>query len=684
MSSAPAAPPLQLYPRASAAAASPDKVHAKFRTFTYPHYAVYLVSALIGAVALWHLAERALAFAALRRARRARSRPPPSDADDAREKGADADREAAGGARTERVDLRRAPRALLAAARVVAYRVTLPVAPGTRLPLVEVLIPLGYLAALLTLEFARARSVATGALSPSYWANRAGVLAVSQLTFVVALAGKNNIVSALTGIGYEKLNILHRAASRTIVLLIWVHLWGRDAPDSWFIEVGIVGASALTLAALLGAKQLRDRAYDVFVAVHVVLVLCVPFRAAPPPYKPYVWPPFLVWGLDRALRAARVLRLRLLAARTASSGAGTHATLEVLSPDTLRVTLRTRGGALALTWRAGQSAYLTAPAAARSPLAAHPFTIASVDAALPSSPHGGGGAEGGEERELRFIVRARRGFTRRLHALAARAPGGVCATSVYVDGPYGAPPDVHAYPRVLLVAGGSGVSFTLPLLLDVARRARDEAPTTRTRRVLFVWFVRERGKCCRHYTSPPLRTILTQNLEHTEWIARDLAALEARMPGGLDVAVRIFVTGTATGTGTGTPAAVDALPTLAETGADAGVSAGSSKERLESPVSPVSEAPSAEDEKAVRTSAAQRNTAMVRVARGRPGVAGLLEEELAGAGAGAGGDACVSVSGPQALIDDVRGALRGPRAGGPGAVLRGGAGVFLHVEHFGM
>ncbi|KAH8107421.1 hypothetical protein DFH11DRAFT_1732402 [Phellopilus nigrolimitatus] len=656
MSSAPAAPPLQLHARAT----------ARLHTHTYTHYAVYIVVALIGVVALWHLVERALAFAALRRARR-RYRLPPGGTGEVREKGADADREAAGGARTERVALRRAPRALLAAARVVAYRVTLPVAPGTRLPLVEVLIPLGYLAALLTFEFASVRTAATDELSSAYWANRAGTLAVSQLTFIVALAGKNNIVSALTGIGYEKLNILHRAASRTIVLLIWVHLWGwwkigltdEIAPNTWFTEVGIVGAVALTLATLLGAKQLRDRAYDVFVVGHVVLVLV--FLLAGyfhvrvfPGYKPYMWPPLLIWGLDRALRVARVFRLRFLAARAASSGAGagtgTDATLEVLSPDTLRVTLRTRGGGL--TWRAGQSVYLIAPAAARNPLAAHPFTIASVDAALPSSALGG--TEGGEERELHFIVRARLGFTRRLHALAARAPGGVCATSVYVDGPYGSPPDVHAYPHIVLVAGGSGVSFTLPLLLDVARRARDEAPTTRTRHVLFVWF----------------------HAEHIEWIARDLAALEARLPGGLDVAVRIFVTGMATTSPA--DAAALALPSLAEKDADADASAGSSKEKLESPVSPVSEAPSAEDEKAART--AQRNTPMVRVARGRPGVAALLEEELAGAG----GEACVSVSGPQALIDDVRGALRGPRAGGPGAVLRGGAGVFLHVEHFGM
>ena len=52
-----------------------------------------------------------------------------------------------------------------------------------------------------------------------YLANRAGVLGVSQLVLLVALSGKNNIISFLTGISYERvwnpilkdnqLNILH-------------------------------------------------------------------------------------------------------------------------------------------------------------------------------------------------------------------------------------------------------------------------------------------------------------------------------------------------------------------------------------------------------------------------------------------------------------------------------------------
>lgn len=41
-------------------------------------------------------------------------------------------------------------------------------------------------------------------LTVNYWANRAAHLATSQTPLIVALAGKNNIVTLLTGIGYEK------------------------------------------------------------------------------------------------------------------------------------------------------------------------------------------------------------------------------------------------------------------------------------------------------------------------------------------------------------------------------------------------------------------------------------------------------------------------------------------------
>lgn len=71
-------------------------------------------------------------------------------------------------------------------------------------------------------------------------------VAVAQIPMIVALAGKNNLISressaykratayggaVLTGIGYEKLNFLHRAAGRTCLAGIWIHALGHIIPN---------------------------------------------------------------------------------------------------------------------------------------------------------------------------------------------------------------------------------------------------------------------------------------------------------------------------------------------------------------------------------------------------------------------------------------------------------------------
>lgn len=112
------------------------------------------------------------------------------------------------------INFRRAPTAALSVFRVLLGRVSFSIG-GAHFVLGEVLVIAGYFTALLSFEFISGTFLlihvlysiltrivilardATGALSPSYWANRAGLLVVSQLTFVVALAGKNNIISCM-------------------------------------------------------------------------------------------------------------------------------------------------------------------------------------------------------------------------------------------------------------------------------------------------------------------------------------------------------------------------------------------------------------------------------------------------------------------------------------------------------
>lgn len=68
-----------------------------------------------------------------------------------------------------------------------------------------------------------------------------------------------------------------------------------------------------------------------------------------------------------------------------------------------------------------------------------------------------------------FYIKPKSGFTARLARMAAS--GSANAIPVLLDGPYGGPPtsSLTGYEQVLLIAGGSGAGFLLPLLEDLIR-----------------------------------------------------------------------------------------------------------------------------------------------------------------------------------------------------------------------
>lgn len=63
----------------------------------------------------------------------------------------------------------------------------------------------------------------------------------------------------------------------------------------------------------------------------------------------------------------------------------------------------------------------------------------------------------------------------------------VLKMSVLLEGPYGTSHPVERYERVLLIAGGSGITAVLPYVFELARR---EAPA---KDVTVVWMVHEAG-----------------------------------------------------------------------------------------------------------------------------------------------------------------------------------------------
>lgn len=122
-------------------------------------------------------------------------------------------------------------------------------------------------------------------------------------------------------------------------------------------------------------------------------------------------------------------------------------------------------------WRPGQHAFLHCPSIV--PLQSHPFTISS----LPS------------DGKLEFVFRAHQGGTRRLFQHATESlPPTKCKT-VLIDGPYGRMRPLEQFDTVVLIAGSTGATFTIPLLRDIVLRSRNGEALV-TRKVRFIWVVK--------------------------------------------------------------------------------------------------------------------------------------------------------------------------------------------------
>jgi ferric-chelate reductase len=189
----------------------------------------------------------------------------------------------------------------------------------------------------------------------------------------------------------------------------------------------------------------------------------------------YIW---VATGFPAFDRACRLFRLVFV-----NCGRSTplKAAIERVANDAVRITLPNRH----INWSAGQHVFLTLPGISTLLFESHPFTIASIRRPT---------AQGHKNQPLVFVIRAMNGFTRHLYNYAVSYPHK--PVTVLVDGPYGRPPSVNSYSSVVLLAGGSGVSFTLPLLLDIISAVRrNDSPV---RRVLFIWSVKHRGRSISH------------------------------------------------------------------------------------------------------------------------------------------------------------------------------------------
>lgn len=308
---------------------------------------------------------------------------------------------------------------------------------------------------------------------------RAGVMATALTPFIYVLAGKSNMITLLTGISYEKLNVVHQYVGVAALVLSLVHtipfIWQplheggaknlqAAYNDSVYYLSGIPPLVLLAWLCMGSKKCVRKWCYEGFLHLHWAcgiayfgtLIWHINLSLD---MQNYMWGALAFWASQLIYRAIVKTALKpnrmFLRSRKGE--------LSRLGNSAFQISVDNISG---LKWSPGQHCYLRF--AGSRVLDNHPFSIGSVI----------------EDEKLRFIVVPQKGLTKKLHDELEL--GIVKNKKVYIDGPYGGPSrDINAFDKVMMFATGSGVTVTLPFLRTLSQAEG------RVQTIDFVWLVRD-------------------------------------------------------------------------------------------------------------------------------------------------------------------------------------------------
>ncbi|KAG1732109.1 ferric reductase like transmembrane component-domain-containing protein [Suillus lakei] len=289
---------------------------------------------------------------------------------------------------------------------------------------------------------------------------RTGFVAMSQIPVVYLLATKNNLLGMFLGLGYEKLNYIHRFAGILLVIASNVHslgyicLWTinhtfakniREPAHIW----AFVALTTVDLIYLFSIPFFRRRAYNVFYCSHVVFFIF--FLPALHAHQPGVWPYVVAAaGIISFDYLLRFMKTRVFNAR--------------IRPIPDLMLTRIEVPQLNAGWRAGQHV--------RIPLT-HLLLLPAA-----KTPEG-----------MVLMCKNVGGWTGRLYEMAK--VGGVRTVQVMIEGPYGGPGHCvfASYSAAMFIVGGSGITFALSAVQDILQR--DSEGASRVKIIEVIWSVQD-------------------------------------------------------------------------------------------------------------------------------------------------------------------------------------------------
>lgn len=343
------------------------------------------------------------------------------------------------------------------------------------------------------------------------FADRIGVLAYALTPLSILLASRESLLSLFTGIPYQSFMFLHRWTGYIILIQSSVHTLGwivveaklyQPQPSTWYslvgelyIQWGFVALAVLVLLWMLATPWgIKLTGYEVFRKAHYCLAM-VYVGAVIGHWEQlqcFLIPGMLLWFCDRLGRAIRtgMLHYQWRPGKGKWGFEAAQATVVHWEDEKNGDVIRLDFEHTQQPWEVGQHFFLCFPEG--SIWQSHPMTPLS----LPMADKMG-------RVKHSYVIRAKGGETKKIARIVAQKmaalPGtpssseakatnlAKVTTPVVLTGPYGIDLVHNLTPEtnVLCIAGGTGITFVLPVLLKLVR----EQPVS-SRRIGLVWVIR--------------------------------------------------------------------------------------------------------------------------------------------------------------------------------------------------
>jgi predicted ferric reductase len=326
-----------------------------------------------------------------------------------------------------------------------------------------------------------------------YIADRSGVLAFAQIPLLIAFAGRNSILIWLTGWSFTTFNVWHKWVARVCVLHTFIHSVGYTVYafqeggaamlayyyEDVYLQYGAVvslisvianvqGTVAACLLCFQAMYVFRLFWYEIFLVLHILLAIVFivgswyHVNLLEGGHMEWLYASIALWAFDRLVRW---IRMALLNISWSKGRKARTAHLQIIGPDAIKAEISVGYN---FSYKPGQYIYVYFPRF--NFWESHPFTIASYELSKANN----------SQPTVTLLFRTHGGLTRKLQNYLI---DGAKELTCLVEGPYGHYCPVDKYDKVLLLAGGVGITAVFPYLQYLS--------SLNINRVHFIWIVRD-------------------------------------------------------------------------------------------------------------------------------------------------------------------------------------------------